>query len=101
MLYRLRTLVAAWLRRHAPAPGPVVDAAPARTAYATPRETLYRGHQLEQKRLLVGWQVAVTRQDAFVWNGNVTLDAEAAMAEARAHVDCLLTHSAANLAPTA
>ena len=31
----------------------------------------YRGYELEQKTLMVGWQITITRDGKFVRNGNV------------------------------
>jgi hypothetical protein len=54
-------------------------------------ETDYRGYQLHQKILLVGWQIAVFRDDKFVRNGTIFKNPESAFAEARALVDALLS----------
>ena len=50
----------------------------------------YRGYEFEEKHLLVGWQVIVTKDDAFVQNGSIMKDLESAMAEAHAYVDQLI-----------
>jgi len=47
----------------------------------------YRGYDLEQKTLMVGWQITITRDGKFVRNGSVTKDLGAAMAEAEQFVD--------------
>ena len=33
----------------------------------------YRGYDLEQKTLMVGWQITITKDGNFVHNGNVTI----------------------------
>ena len=47
----------------------------------------YRGYDLEQKTLMVGWQITITREGKFVRNGIVTKDLNAAMDEAEKFVD--------------
>jgi hypothetical protein len=47
----------------------------------------YRGYDLEQKTLMVGWQITITRDGKFVRNGSVTKDLSAAIAEAEQFVD--------------
>lgn len=47
----------------------------------------YRGYDLEQKMLLVGWQITITKDDKFVRNGSVTQHLAAAMDEAHKFVD--------------
>ncbi len=47
----------------------------------------YRGYDLEQKTLMVGWQITITRDGKFVRNGSVTKELSAAMAEAEQFVD--------------
>jgi hypothetical protein len=47
----------------------------------------YRGYDLEQKTLMVGWQITITRNDKFVRNGTVTKELIAAMDEAEKFVD--------------
>jgi hypothetical protein len=51
----------------------------------------YRGYQLQQKILLVGWQITLFRDDKFVRNGSIFKEPESAFAEARALVDALLS----------
>jgi len=53
----------------------------------------YRGYELEKKHLMVGWQVIVTKDSAFVHNGAVAKDLESAIAEAHAYVDGLVEKS--------
>jgi hypothetical protein len=50
----------------------------------------YRGYDLEQKTLMVGWQIAITKDDKFVHNGTVTTNLAAAMNEAEKFVDRVL-----------
>ena len=47
----------------------------------------YRGYDLEQKTLMVGWQITITKDGKFVRNGTVTKDLSAAMDEAEKFVD--------------
>jgi hypothetical protein len=47
----------------------------------------YRGYDLEQKTLMVGWQITITRDGKFVRNGTVTKELSAALDEARKFVD--------------
>lgn len=47
----------------------------------------YRGYDLEQKTLMVGWQIAITRDGKFVCNGTVTTNLAAAVNEAEKFVD--------------
>jgi hypothetical protein len=47
----------------------------------------YRGYDLEQKTLMVGWQITITKNDKFVHNGSVTKDLTSAMNEAQKFVD--------------
>ncbi len=50
----------------------------------------YRGYELEQKTLMVGWQISITKNDKFVWHGNVAGKLEVAVTEAQRFVDALL-----------
>jgi hypothetical protein len=50
----------------------------------------YRGYDLEQKTLMVGWQITITRDGKFVRNGNVTKELSTAMKEAEKFVDRIL-----------
>jgi ABC-type proline/glycine betaine transport system ATPase subunit len=47
----------------------------------------YRGYDLEQKTLMVGWQITITRDGKFVRNGTVTKELNAALDEAEKFVD--------------
>jgi len=50
----------------------------------------YRGYDLEQKILMVGWQITITKDGKFVCNGSVAKSLAAAMDEAEKFVDCVL-----------
>jgi len=47
----------------------------------------YRGYDLEQKTLMVGWQVTITKDGNFVHNGTVANSLDSALAEAENFVD--------------
>ena len=47
----------------------------------------YRGYDLEQKTLMVGWQITITKDGKFVKNGSVTKDLAFAVDEAEKFVD--------------
>ena len=47
----------------------------------------YRGYDLEQKTLMVGWQITITKDGKFVHNGSVTKSLTAAVDEAEKFVD--------------
>ena len=47
----------------------------------------YRGYDLEQKTLMVGWQITITRDGKFVHNGSVTKSLTSAVDEAEKFVD--------------
>ncbi len=57
----------------------------------------YRGYDLEQKTLMVGWQVTITKDGKFVRNGTVTTSLAAAIREAEKFVD----HALAEIATVA
>ena len=57
---------------------------------ATRRPAVYRGYELEQKSLRVGWQIIITKNGAFVRNGSITGLPDEARAEAHAYIDSLL-----------
>jgi hypothetical protein len=48
---------------------------------------IYRGYDLEQKTLMVGWQITITKDGKFVRNGAVAKSLAAAMDEAEKFVD--------------
>ena len=52
---------------------------------------IYRGYDLEQKTLMVGWQITITKDGKFVRNGTVSKDLSIAMDEAKKFVDGVLT----------
>jgi len=49
----------------------------------------YRGYELEQKTLMVGWQVTITKDGKFVQNGSVTSRLDTAIDDAHAYIDGL------------
>jgi hypothetical protein len=53
----------------------------------------YRGYDLEEKTLMVGWQVTTTKDGAFVRNSDVKRQLSTALEEARAYVDELIKTS--------
>jgi hypothetical protein len=59
---------------------------------------LYRGYHLEQKQMMVGWQVTITKDDAFVLNSGISKDLEAVMIETRGYIDQLLSQITASSA---
>ena len=50
----------------------------------------YRGYELEQKTLMVGWQISITKDERFVWHGNVASKLDIAMTEAKRFIDDLV-----------
>ncbi len=66
---------------------PTREAAPA-AAVAT-GDTAYRGHDLEMKPLLVGWQVTISRNESVLWHTGITATQQAALTEARNHIDAM------------
>lgn len=59
---------------------------------------MYRGYELEQKPLMVGWQITIRRDDAFVRNGEICKELEKALNEARGFVDALVAAGAPSAA---
>jgi len=55
---------------------------------------IYRGYELEQKTLMVGWQITITKDGTFVRNGSVTTKLDAAMDDAHAYIDGLFAQAA-------
>ncbi len=53
----------------------------------------YRGYDLEQKTLMVGWQIAITKDGKFVHNGSVTKDLASAVDEAEKFVDRVIAET--------
>ena len=52
----------------------------------------YRGYDLEQKSMVVGCQVIITKRGTFVRNGNILKEMKDALAQARAYIDTLIDH---------
>ena len=50
----------------------------------------YRGYHLEKKKLMVEWQISITKDGAFVRNGSIFKGASEAIAEVQALIDSLL-----------
>jgi hypothetical protein len=55
---------------------------------------LYRGYELEQKTLMVGWQVTITKDGRFARNSIVAQKLQAALDDAHGIVDGLIAISA-------
>ena len=53
----------------------------------------YRGYDLEQKTLMVGWQITITRDGKFVHNGSVTKNLTSAVDEAEKYIDRTITEA--------
>jgi hypothetical protein len=53
----------------------------------------YRGYDLEQKTLMVGWQITITQDGKFVHNGSVTKNLVAAVDEAEKFVDRVIAEA--------
>jgi hypothetical protein len=53
----------------------------------------YRGYELEQKTLMVGWQITITKDGKFVRNSSVAPQLNAAMDEAQKFVDGVIADS--------
>jgi hypothetical protein len=51
---------------------------------------MYRGYELEEKTLMVGWQITITKDGKFVRNGSVVQQLTAALDEARSLVDGII-----------
>jgi len=60
---------------------------------------MYCGYELEQKPLMVGWQVTIRKEDAFVRNSGVCKELEMALNEARGLVDALVAADASGAPP--
>ena len=54
----------------------------------------YRGYDLEQKTLMVGWQITITKDGKFVHNGSVTKSLASAVEEAEKFVDRAIAETA-------
>ena len=55
---------------------------------------IYRGYELEQKALLVGWQIIILKNGGFVRNGSIMKDPDDARVEAHHYIDGLLATGA-------
>ena len=53
----------------------------------------YRGYDLEQKTLMVGWQITITKDGRFVHNGSVTKSLISAVGEAEKYVDRVIAEA--------
>jgi len=53
----------------------------------------YRGYDLEQKTLMVGWQITITKDGKFVHNGSVTKNLTSAVDEAEKYIDRTITEA--------
>jgi len=53
----------------------------------------YRGYDLEEKTLMVGWQITITKDGKFVNNGSVTKNLPSAVAEAEKFVDRVIAEA--------
>ncbi len=57
---------------------------------------MYRGYELEEKTLMVGWQITITKDGKFVRNGSVVQQLTAALDEARSLVDGIISSADAS-----
>jgi hypothetical protein len=62
---------------------------------------MYRGYELEQKSLMVGWQVTIRKEDVFVCHGSVCKKLEMALDEAHGFVDGLIAADTSDSPPMA
>src|SRR5579862_5596 len=62
---------------------------------------MYRGYEFEQKPLMVGWQVVIRKEDAFVRNCSVCSTLDPALEEARGFVDALMAAGTSGMLPAA
>ena len=53
----------------------------------------YRGYDLEQKTLMVGWQITITKDGKFVHNGSVMKSLPPALDEAEKFVDRIIAEA--------
>jgi ABC-type proline/glycine betaine transport system ATPase subunit len=53
----------------------------------------YRGYDLEQKTLMVGWQITITKDGKFVQNGSVTKSLSSAIDDAEKFVDRVIAEA--------
>ena len=52
-------------------------------------EMNYKGHQLEQKELMVGWQITIMKHDRVIRHSGMMLELKAALLDAHAYIDSL------------
>lgn len=60
---------------------------------------IYRGYELEQKTLMVGWQVTITKDGTFARNSIVSQKLETAVNDAHEIVDGLIAKAADSSPP--
>ena len=65
-----------------------------RAVNARKEPAIYRGYELEQKALLVGWQIVILKNGGFVRNGSIMKDPDDARVEAHDYIDGLLAAGA-------
>ena len=53
----------------------------------------YRGYDLEEKTLMVGWQVTITKDGTFVHNGSVTKSLLSAIDDAEKFIDRVIAEA--------
>ena len=53
----------------------------------------YRGYDLEQKTLMVGWQITITKEGTFVRNGSVAKSLSSAIDDAEKYIDGVITEA--------
>jgi hypothetical protein len=53
----------------------------------------YRGYDLEEKTLMVGWQITITKDGKFVRNGTVSKQLVIAIDEAQKIVDSIIAET--------
>jgi len=59
---------------------------------------IYRGYELEQKSLMVGWQITITKDGAFIRNSGIVKELSIAVDEAHAYIDDQIAKAAATSA---
>ena len=62
---------------------------------------MYRGYELEQKSLMVGWQVTILKEEVFVRNGSICNKLNMALDEAHDFVDSLMAADVSSSLPVA
>jgi hypothetical protein len=48
---------------------------------------IYRGYDLEQKSLMVGWQITITKDGSFIRNSSIVKELSIAVDEAHTYID--------------